>query len=89
MTPLLTTSQIREADAFTIANEPIASFDLMERASKAFANYFVGRFPDQAIAISVYCGTGNNGGDGLAISRLLLAEGYNNEIGRASCRERV
>ena len=78
MTPLLTTSQIREADAFTIANEPIASFDLMERASKAFANYFVGRFPDQAIAISVYCGTGNNGGDGLAISRLLLAEGYNN-----------
>jgi len=71
MLPLLTASQIREADAYTIAHEPVASIDLMERASKAFVGWFVNHFPDQKQAISVYCGTGNNGGDGLAIARML------------------
>jgi len=71
MLPLLTSAQIREADAYTIANEPIASIDLMERASKAFVGWFVNHFPDKKQAISVYCGTGNNGGDGLAIARML------------------
>jgi hydroxyethylthiazole kinase-like uncharacterized protein yjeF len=71
MLPLLTSPQIREADAYTIANEPISSIDLMERASKAFVGWFVNHFPDKKKAISVYCGTGNNGGDGLAIARML------------------
>jgi hydroxyethylthiazole kinase-like uncharacterized protein yjeF len=71
MLPLLTATQIREADAYTIAHEPIASIDLMERASKAFVGWFINHFPDQKQAISVYCGTGNNGGDGLAIARIL------------------
>ncbi|MDR3696269.1 NAD(P)H-hydrate dehydratase [Mucilaginibacter sp.] len=71
MLPLLIASQIREADAYTIAHEPIASIDLMERASKAFVGWFINHFPDKNQAISVYCGTGNNGGDGLAIARML------------------
>ena len=76
MLPLLTAGQIREADAFTIANEPLSSIDLMERASKAFVSWFVNHFPDKKSTISVYCGSGNNGGDGLAIARLLKEFGY-------------
>ncbi|GAA4320560.1 bifunctional ADP-dependent NAD(P)H-hydrate dehydratase/NAD(P)H-hydrate epimerase [Mucilaginibacter gynuensis] len=76
MLPLLTSSQIREADAYTIANEPIASIDLMERASKAFVGWFLNHFPDKTKAISIYCGTGNNGGDGLAIARMLAEHQY-------------
>ncbi|TFF34299.1 NAD(P)H-hydrate dehydratase [Mucilaginibacter psychrotolerans] len=76
MLPLLIASQIREADAYTIAHEPISSIDLMERASKAFVGWFINHFQDKQKAIAVYCGTGNNGGDGLAIARLLYEHGY-------------
>src|SRR6201995_2858632 len=76
MLPLLISSQIREADAYTIAHEPIASIDLMERASKAFISWFVNHFPDKKRTIAVYCGTGNNGGDGLAIARMLKEHSY-------------
>jgi hydroxyethylthiazole kinase-like uncharacterized protein yjeF len=76
MLSLLTAAQIREADAYTIAHEPIASIDLMERASKAFVGWFVNHFPDKNQAIAVYCGTGNNGGDGLAIARMLFDHQY-------------
>jgi len=75
---ILSTPQTREADAFTIANEPIKSIDLMERASRAFVSCFNTLYPQGYLsdrAITVFCGQGNNGGDGLAISRLLLQQG--------------
>lgn len=78
MLPLLIATQIREADAYTIAHEPISSIDLMERASKAFVGWFINHFADKQKSIAVYCGTGNNGGDGLAIARLLYEHGYQN-----------
>jgi NAD(P)H-hydrate epimerase len=77
MLPLLTTAQIREADVYTIAHEPIASIDLMERASKAFVAWFIDHFPEKDKTISVFCGTGNNGGDGLAIASMLHEHQYN------------
>ncbi|WP_183563575.1 NAD(P)H-hydrate dehydratase [Mucilaginibacter sp. SP1R1] len=76
MLPLLTSAQIRQADAHTIANEPITSVDLMERASRAFVGWFINHFPDKNQSISFYCGTGNNGGDGLAIARILSEHQY-------------
>jgi NAD(P)H-hydrate epimerase len=78
MLPLLVSEQIRQADGFTIVNEPILSVDLMERASKAFVGWFINHFPDKSTSISFYCGTGNNGGDGLAIARLLKEHQYKN-----------
>ncbi|HTE00333.1 MAG TPA: NAD(P)H-hydrate dehydratase [Mucilaginibacter sp.] len=78
MLPLLISSQIRDADAYTIAHEPITSIDLMERAAKAFVGWFINHFPDKKQAIAVYCGTGNNGGDGLAIARMLKDHQYQN-----------
>ncbi|AYL97665.1 NAD(P)H-hydrate dehydratase [Mucilaginibacter celer] len=77
MLPLLISEQIREGDAYTIANEPISSVNLMERASRAFVGWFVNRFPDKNEPITFYCGTGNNGGDGLAIARILCDHHYN------------
>lgn len=72
---ILSASQIREADAYTIANEPIASIDLMERASTVFTLWYMAKFtPEQPV--SIFCGNGNNGGDGLAIARLLHERGY-------------
>ncbi len=76
MLPLLTSAQIREADAHTIAHEPISSVDLMERAAKSFVGWFVNHFPNKDRSITIYCGTGNNGGDGLAIARLLNDHRY-------------
>lgn len=74
---ILSTSQIREADAYTIAHEPIASIDLMERAASACADWIAKRHSDGAV-LYVFCGTGNNGGDGLAIARILNSIKYYN-----------
>ena len=67
---------MREADNHTIGHRPVSSIDLMEAASMAFVEIFKESYPDKEKQISVYCGTGNNGGDGLAIARLLSEEGY-------------
>lgn len=67
---IFSATQIREADAFTIQYEPVKSINLMERASKAFVEWFEKNF-DKNRRLIIFCGTGNNGGDGLAISRML------------------
>jgi hydroxyethylthiazole kinase-like uncharacterized protein yjeF len=69
--PILSTEQIRAADQYTIQHEPIVSIDLMERASRAFVEELVKQVFIRG-DIYVFCGSGNNGGDGLAISRLLM-----------------
>lgn len=72
---IFTASQIQEWDKYTIDNEPISSINLMERASKAFVNAFVDEVSTDK-TIAVFAGPGNNGGDGLAIARLLTEQGY-------------
>lgn len=79
MIRILNTEQIRALDAHTIRKEPIASIDLMERACRAFVNWFVERF-DPTEPVGVVCGTGNNGGDGLAIARLLVEFAYDVKV---------
>ena len=75
MVKILNTFQIKEWDSFTIKNEPISSIVLMERACQAFVHWFQEKF-DSDKAVGVFCGTGNNGGDGLGIARLLSIQGY-------------
>ena len=75
---ILSAVQIREADSFTIEKENISSIDLMERASTAFCEKFESLF--QSPAVKIFCGIGNNGGDGLAIARLLKEKNYSVEI---------
>ncbi|MCF0073115.1 NAD(P)H-hydrate dehydratase [Dyadobacter sp. CY261] len=71
--------QIRAMDAYTIGHEPIASIDLMERASQAFVRWFCNQYVNTR-PIAVFCGKGNNGGDGLAIARILSGCGYDVQV---------
>lgn len=76
---ILTAEQIRALDKFTIENEPISSYDLMERA--AFACYNFLPIDEFSLAKTVYvCGKGNNGGDGLAMARMQSAEEDDNVL---------
>ncbi|NIJ52059.1 NAD(P)H-hydrate dehydratase [Dyadobacter arcticus] len=72
---ILNVSQIRELDAYTIKHEPVSSLDLMERASNAFAGWFTNQFVNTR-PVHIFCGKGNNGGDGLAIARILSIKSY-------------
>ncbi|MDP1727745.1 MAG: NAD(P)H-hydrate dehydratase [Bacteroidota bacterium] len=77
---LLTAKQIQDWDAFTIKHEPISSVDLMERASKAFSTVFLNHLNEAGLKfinspVFIFCGLGNNGGDGLAIARILHEAG--------------
>ena len=71
---ILKADQIRSWDQYTIAHEPIASIDLMERAATKCFEWLDGNgwLVD---SFAVFCGKGNNGGDGLAIARLLAIGG--------------
>jgi NAD(P)H-hydrate epimerase len=72
---ILHQSQIQEADRQTIAQEPITSIDLMDRAAMACREWIVERY-DNSQSFCLLCGTGNNGGDGLALYRLLTDKQY-------------
>lgn len=75
MTPIFTTSQVKDLDRYTIENEPIASIDLVERAATVFFHEFTRHFSRQA-RIFVFAGQGNNGADALAVARLLADESF-------------
>ncbi len=71
---ILTAAEIRAWDEFTIANEPVSSINLMERAATACFDWIV-QNGYSGKTFFIYCGKGNNGGDGLAIARLLFNAG--------------
>jgi ADP-dependent NAD(P)H-hydrate dehydratase / NAD(P)H-hydrate epimerase len=79
MLKILSTNQIRELDAYTIQHRPIASIDLMENACRAVATWFTEHY-DPTYKVGVVCGTGNNGGDGLGVARMLKDSGYNVQV---------
>ena len=76
---ILTSSQLKELDKYTIAHEPIASIDLMERAAIALTNAIIRRW-DKSFKMVVFAGPGNNGGDALAVARMLSQRGYHVEV---------
>lgn len=71
---VLSAEQIREADRYTINNEPVSSVQLMERASSLCAHWLLNRY-NRNQTFRIFCGNGNNGGDGFCIARLLLEQG--------------
>lgn len=71
---ILSASQIHDWDAYTIRNKPISSIDLMETAAARCLQWLLLHGFGQQV-YHVFCGKGNNGGDGLAIARLLSAKG--------------
>lgn len=72
---IFTSVQIHELDRYTIEHEPIKSVDLMERAAKAITRAVAEEWTTHTPVV-VFAGPGNNGGDALAVARLLTNEGY-------------
>lgn len=72
---ILSVPQIQQADQYTIKHEPIDSIDLMERASKTVAQWILANY-SKKYKVCILAGSGNNGGDGLAVARLLNGYGY-------------
>ena len=72
---IFTGAQIHELDKYTIENEPISSLNLMERAAKALARAITDAWP-ASTPVVVFAGPGNNGGDALAVARLLAEQDY-------------
>ncbi len=66
--------QIKQWDNYTIAHEPIDSIRLMERAAAVCYQWLNAKY-NSPHSYTIFCGTGNNGGDGLAIARMLLSSG--------------
>jgi NAD(P)H-hydrate epimerase len=73
---LFTCQQIAEIDRLTIKLEPVSSIDLMERAAQRLTDWiFLNIRSDHSFYIFV--GPGNNGGDALAVARMLSENNYN------------
>jgi ADP-dependent NAD(P)H-hydrate dehydratase / NAD(P)H-hydrate epimerase len=77
---IFSVERIREADSFTINNEPIKSIDLMERASAKLFDWIIENVSNDK-KIKIIVGLGNNGGDGLALGRMLASNGFHVHIG--------
>ena len=72
---IFTSAQIHELDKFTIENEPVKSIDLMERSAKVITQAITEVWGSQTPVI-IFAGPGNNGGDALAVGRMLCDKGY-------------
>lgn len=72
---IFTNAQIHELDKYTIDNEPIKSVDLMERAARAVTRAIVEMWKEDCPVV-VFAGPGNNGGDALAVARMLAELKY-------------
>lgn len=72
---IFTAAQIHELDNYTITHEPIKSIDLMERAAKTITRAIMDEWTDRTPMV-IFAGPGNNGGDALAVARLLAEESY-------------
>jgi hydroxyethylthiazole kinase-like uncharacterized protein yjeF len=71
---IFSAQQIRQWDAYTIMHEPVLSIDLMERAAQECCLWILQHY-NQAKHFTLFCGAGNNGGDGLALARQLSEAG--------------
>ncbi|MCR5455525.1 MAG: NAD(P)H-hydrate dehydratase [Bacteroidales bacterium] len=76
---ILSSPQMHEFDRAVMDRESITSLQLMERAAERLAARIMKRFPDASRRFVIFCGSGNNGGDGLVIGRILHAHGYDVE----------
>ncbi|MCS3532088.1 NAD(P)H-hydrate dehydratase [Chryseobacterium sp. JUb7] len=76
---IFTADQIRHGDQYTIENEPIPSIHLMERAAHACVKWITENCKNHR-NFAIFCGSGNNGGDGFAIARMLYLKGFDIDV---------
>lgn len=72
---IFTAAQIHELDKYTIEHEPIESIDLMERSARVLTDAIMEQW-NSSVPVVVFAGPGNNGGDALAVARMLIERNY-------------
>ena len=72
---IFTSAQIHELDKYTIEHEPISSLDLMERAARTLTRAITDTWAN-SMPVVVFAGPGNNGGDALAVARMMAEQSY-------------
>ena len=77
---IFSAKQLSEADTVTTEKHDISSLDLMEHAGSQVFNWLHQRLQGAKMPIHIFCGIGNNGGDGLVVGRLLIKQGYTVKI---------
>lgn len=77
---ILSAAQLKEADKISIEKQGITSEELMERAATLVFNEIHARMKDAGVPVKIFCGIGNNGGDGLVVARLLKEHDYEVEV---------
>lgn len=85
MKQIVDSRQMKELDRYTIEEMGISSIVLMERAALAVVEELKNSF--DLTRILVVCGSGNNGGDGIAVARILHVQGYSVDIFLAGKKE--
>ncbi|MFG6687877.1 NAD(P)H-hydrate dehydratase [Mariniflexile sp. HNIBRBA6329] len=80
--------QIYEGDKLTVERQNITSTDLMERAGAQIFNWMHMRLQGAQVPIHIFCGIGNNGGDGLVLARHLILDGYNIKTYVVNCSDK-
>ncbi|MFT6200539.1 MAG: hydroxyethylthiazole kinase-like uncharacterized protein yjeF, partial [Vicingaceae bacterium] len=74
---IFSSEQLNQADKITTEKQQISSVDLMESAGNQVFDWLHQRMQGAQVPIYIFCGIGNNGGDGLVVGRLLIENGYN------------
>ncbi|MDN3667444.1 NAD(P)H-hydrate dehydratase [Algibacter miyuki] len=85
---LFSKEQIYAGDKITSEKQQISSTDLMERAGSQIFNWIDLRMQGAQVPIHVFCGIGNNGGDGLVLARQLILAGYNVNTFVVNCSDK-
>jgi len=80
--------QIYFGDKLTAERQNITSTELMERAGTQIFNWMHARMQGAQVPVHVFCGIGNNGGDGLVLARHLVTHGYNVNTYVVNCSDK-
>lgn len=85
---ILSVEQLYEADKISVEKQNISSTELMERAGKEIFGWVDDRLKGSPIPIHIFCGIGDNGGDGLVVGRLLIEAGYEVNVYVVNCSDK-
>ncbi|PKA84259.1 hydroxyethylthiazole kinase-like uncharacterized protein yjeF/hydroxyethylthiazole kinase-like uncharacterized protein yjeF [Ulvibacter sp. MAR_2010_11] len=85
---IFSSKQLYQADTVTVEKQQISPAELMERAGTQIFNWLHQRMQGAQVPIHIFCGIGNNGGDGLVIGRLLIENGYNVHVYVVNCSDK-
>lgn len=80
--------QLYIGDQLTIKNQQLGPTDLMERAGMQVFQWLHSRMQGAQVPVRIFCGIGNNGGDGLVLARHLVEHGYNVHTYVVNCSDK-